>query len=40
VDSAGRLKLTVPLGLDVQSPAIVGVPIVPGKAVTVTITHS
>jgi S-formylglutathione hydrolase FrmB len=39
VDSAGRLTLTVPLGLDVPSPPIVGVPILPGKAVTVTITH-
>jgi S-formylglutathione hydrolase FrmB len=39
VDSRGRLTLTVPLGLDVPSPAIVGVPILPGQAVTVTITR-
>lgn len=39
VDSAGRLEVTVPLGLDVPSPAIVGVPVLPGKAVTVAITH-
>jgi hypothetical protein len=39
VDSAGRLEVTVPLGLDVPSPAIVGVPVLPGRAVTVTITH-
>lgn len=40
VDSAGRLELTVPLGVDVLSPAIIGVPVLPGKAVAVTIAHS
>jgi hypothetical protein len=39
-DSAGRLEVTVPLGLDVPSPAIVGVPVIPGQAVAVTISHS
>lgn len=39
VGFTGRLEVTVPLGLDVPSPAIVGVPVLPGKAVTVAITH-
>jgi S-formylglutathione hydrolase FrmB len=39
VDSAGRLQLTIQLGLDAPGPAIVGVPVLPGRAVTVTITH-
>jgi len=38
-DSEGRLKIAVSLGLDVPSPAIVGVPTLSGRAVTVTITH-
>ena len=36
-DSAGRLKLTVPLGPDLPSPAIIGTPIIPGPVVTVTM---
>ena len=37
VDSTGRLEITVPLGLDIPTPAIVGVPVQPGRATTVTI---
>jgi S-formylglutathione hydrolase FrmB len=36
-DSAGRLEITVPLGLDVPDPAILGVPVVLGPAVAVSI---
>ena len=37
VDSTGRLEITVPLGLDIPSPAIVGVPAQPGRATIVSI---
>ena len=37
VDAAGRLHLTVPLGLDVPSPEIIGVPTQPGSTTTVRI---
>ena len=39
IGPAGRLEVTVPLGPDVPSPAIVGVPVVPGEGVTVAVGH-
>lgn len=36
-DARGRLVLTVPLGPDLPGPAVVGVPVVPGQPVTVSI---
>ena len=38
-DSAGRLEATVPLGPDHAGPAILGVPVLPGEPVKVTIAH-
>jgi len=38
-DSTGRLRVTVPLGPDLPSPTVVGLPLVPGSPVTVTIRH-
>lgn len=37
VGNDGRLRLTVPLSIDVVAPAIIGVPVVSGTATTVTI---
>lgn len=38
-DSTGRLRVTVALGPDLPSPTVVGLPLVPGRPVTVTIAH-